>query len=131
MKKLILGLGVVSFLFVACNSEKKAEDNKDTTVVVVENQTAPAPAETHSHVAVPTFSSPEVQTLANEYNTFMHSYIDAYKAKDATLLQELAAKNTEWATKAQEAAAKMTPEDAQKWAEWQQQLTTELTASMQ
>lgn len=127
---MIFSAAVAVALFASCdNAETKKVEVKDTatTVDTKGGVATVTTTETTSTTSVPKFSSPEVQTLADDYTKFVNEYVAATKSGDATKLQELATKQQEWATKTAAAASKFTPEDAKLWGEYAQKLATELT----
>jgi 2-phospho-L-lactate guanylyltransferase (CobY/MobA/RfbA family) len=128
MKKFFLAIAAVGIVSLAsCKSEeKKVEDaTKDVTEQAVE--TGMDNAETATDIAVassdmPTFSNPEVQKFAEEYQAYYNQLMEAANSGDATKLQELTAQGIEWSKKASEWTQKMTAEDSQKWIDWSSKL---------
>lgn len=126
MKKTIFILG--AFIALSLTSCKK-EEAKTTEPTATAGSTE-AVAKEEDVVAssdLPKFSNPEITKFAEEYNTYVKDMIAASKAQDATKIQELSAKAQEWATKAQTAMAKMTPEDQKLWTEYYTKLSQDMT----
>jgi len=120
MKKVLFALSVVGLTaMVSCKKEevKVETETVDSTAVPTE---APVVEETETTttIEVPTFSNDELQKFASDYAKYTEDVIKAGQDKDAAKVAELQAKATEWTSKAQAAAAKMTPEDAKKWADF-------------
>lgn len=132
MKKMVLSAAIAALFFASCNNaDSKKVETKDT-VTTTDTQGGVAQTtttETTTTTEVPKFSSPEAQQLANDYTKYVNEYVSAAKSGDATKIQELAAKQGEWATKTAAAVSKLTPEDAKLWTEYAQKLAAELTAS--
>ena len=121
MKKVLFALSVVGLTaMVSCKKEevKVETETKDTTAVTETEAPVVEETKTTTTVEVPTFSNNEVQKLASDYAKYTEDVIKAGQDKDAAKVAELQAKATEWTSKAQAAAAKMTPEDAKKWADF-------------
>ena len=132
MKKVLFALSVVGLTaMVSCKKEevKVETETVDTTAVPTE---APVVEETTTKttVEVPTFSNDETQKFASDYAKYTEDVIKAAQDKDAEKVAELQAKAAEWTGKAQAAAAKMTAEDAKKWADFQTALTNAQTQGM-
>jgi len=120
MKKVLFALSVVGLTaMVSCKKEevKVETETVDSTAVPTE---APVVEETKTTttVEVPTFSNDDLQKFASDYAKYTEDVIKAAQDKDAAKIADLQAKATEWTSKAQAAAAKMTPEDAKKWADF-------------
>ncbi|MFL9835701.1 hypothetical protein [Chryseobacterium terrae] len=129
MKKLIFPLAVIAISLTACKKETKAEDSKPATEEVASDKpaTEEVPASTESASSdLPKFSSPEVQKFAEEYSAYVNESIEASKSGDAAKVQALSAKAQEWATKTQEATAKMTPEDVKLWTDYYTKLSQKM-----
>lgn len=124
MKKQFLFLTAASIMFASCGGGAETPKTETSTPAAAPAQEVAPVAEAASDV--PKFSSPEVQALANEYGAFMKESMEAAKSGNAAKMQELQAKATEWATKTQAAAAKMTPEDAKLWGEYATKLATSM-----
>lgn len=127
---MIFSAAVAVALFASCdNAETKKVEVKDTTTTVdtKDGVATVKTTETTSTTTVPKFSTPEVQALADDYTKFVNESVAAAKSGDVSKIQELAAKQQEWATKTTAAASKFTPEDAKLWGEYTQKLATELT----
>jgi 2-phospho-L-lactate guanylyltransferase (CobY/MobA/RfbA family) len=128
MKKFFLAIAAIGIVsLTSCKSEeKKVEDaTQDVTEQAVETGMENAENATEVAVAstdVPTFSNPEVQKFATEYQAYFNKLMDAAKAGDATKLQELTAQSVDWSKRASEWTQKMTAEDANKWVEWASKL---------
>lgn len=129
MKKILLTAVLVGSL-IACDKKAETADAPapETTTETPTPET-PAPAETPANTNDVKFSNPEVQKVADEYATFVKEYVEAYKAGDATKIQDLVKKQQEWATKLTTAATSMTPDDAKAWGEYMQKLSEEMTAA--
>ena len=127
MKKVFAVLALVGVM-TSCNNKKKDEKKPegDTTAVVTppaDNTTPPA----DNSGAIPTFADADVQKYVTDYTAFVQSYLDAYKAKDMTKVQELATKMTEWSGKSTEIGQKLAtnPEEAKKFADYMTKLSTD------
>ncbi len=127
MKKVFLVLAVAGVM-VACNSKKKegTETKGDTTTTTtttdkMDNTTTT----TTTNAAVPTFSDPEVQAYVNDYTAFVNSYLDAYKAKDMTKVQELGTKMQEWSGRSMTIGQKLAahPDEAKKFTDYMTKLS--------
>lgn len=129
MKKVLFALSVIGLTaMVSCKKDESKVEEVTTTEVNSPTEEAPVVEQTtETTVAVPKFSNDEVQKLANEYADYYAQVLAATKAGDATKIKELQTKGAEWATKTQALAAKMTPDDAKKWAEFAQALATAQT----
>ena len=131
MKK-IFALLAVAGIMASCGGKKsdKPAEGKDSTATTSPTTTEVAPTTTTTSTAategVPTFSDPDVQKFANEYNAF----IQEYKAgmKDPAKLVELSKSLTEWSKKSQEIGMKLAskPEEAKAWADWAMKISQEL-----
>lgn len=133
MKKVALLAAIAGFLIISCNnSNTKEVEVKDTTVHVgAKKDTVEAiVGNAAREVAIPKFSSPETQKLAEDYTKYINEFISVAKSGDVAKLKELAAKRQEWAAKENEAVSKFTPEDAKLWKEYAENLGRELTASL-
>ncbi|KFC21918.1 hypothetical protein [Epilithonimonas lactis] len=126
MKKAIFLLGAFAALsMTSCKKEEVKTTEPAATVGTTEA------AEKVENVVessdLPKFSDPAITKFAEEYNTYVKDMMAASKAQDATKIQELTAKAQEWATKAQTAMAKMTPEDQKLWTEYYTKLSQDMT----
>ena len=130
MKKIFAMLAIAGIM-VSCGGKKKADtptegkDTAATTTTTTTTEVAPSSSETTSS-GVPTFSDPEVQKFANDYNAF----IQEYKAgmNDPAKLAELGKSMQDWSKRAQEIGMKLAskPEEAKAWADWAMKLSQEL-----
>lgn len=123
MKKTIFMLG--AFAALSLTSCKKEEPK--TTAATNATEAAAKVEDVVESSDLPKFSDPEITKFAEEYNTYVKDMMAASKAQDATKIQELTAKAQEWATKAQTAMAKMTPEDQKLWTEYYTKLSQDMT----
>lgn len=124
MKKVLFALSIVGLTaMVSC---KKEEVKVETESVDTSTSATDAPVveetTTTTTVEVPKFSTNELQTFASDYAKYSEDVIKASQDNDASKLADLQGKAGEWSAKAKEAAAKMTPEDAQKWADFSKAL---------
>ncbi len=121
MKKVLFALSVVGLTtMVSCKKDEVKVETETTDSTTVAETEAPVVEETKTTttVEVPTFSNDELQKFASDYAKYSEDVIKAAQDKDAAKIAELQGKATEWTSKAQAAAAKMTPEDAKKWADF-------------
>lgn len=123
MKKTIFMLG--AFTALSLTSCKKEEPK--TTATTNATEAAAKVEDVVESSDLPKFSDPAITKFAEEYNTYVKDMMAASKAQDATKIQELTAKAQEWATKAQTAMAKMTPEDQKLWTEYYTKLSQDMT----
>lgn len=124
MKKLFAVLALAGVM-VSCNNKKKDEkkvEGDTTTTTTVEPTTTTT---TTTTTGVPTFADAEVQQYVNDYTAFVQSYVDAYKTKDMTKVQELSAKMTDWSTRSTAIGQKLaaSPEEAKKFADYMTKLS--------
>lgn len=129
MKKLFLAITVIGLVsLTSCKKEEtKVEESTEQTTEETTTATEETTADDATAIAgveIPEFSTPEIQEFAKEYATYFQEVMDATKSGDATKASELQAQAVEWTKKASEWTQKMTPEDAQKFAEWGQKLAT-------
>ena len=126
MKKLFAVIALVGIMS-SCKDKKNEEPKADdaTTTAPATEATTTEPSTT-AVAGVPTFSDPEVQKFANDYNAF----ILEYKAgmKDPARIMELSKNMQDWATRAQSIGMKLAakPEEAKAWAEWAASLSQNL-----
>ena len=126
MKKTIFILGAFAALSLA-SCKKEEPKTTETTPVANSTEAAETVGDVVESSDLPKFSNPEITKFAEEYNTYVKDMMAASKAQDATKIQELSAKAQEWATKAQTAMAKMTPEDQKLWTEYYTKLSQDMT----
>ena len=74
---------------------------------------------------VPTFADPEVQKFVNDYTAFVNAYMDAYKGKDMTKVQELSGKYQQWAGQIMTVGMKLAanPDDSKKFNDYRTKLS--------
>ncbi len=127
MKKVLLVLAVAATM-VACNNKKKgdAKVEGDTTTTTTTNTTNTTTTTTVSD-GVPTFADAEVQSYVNDYTAFVNSYMEAYKSKDMTKVQELSGKMQEWSGRSMTIGQKLAnnPEEAKKFSDYMTKLSTD------
>ena len=128
MKK-IFALLAVAGIMASCGGKKKSDkpaDGKDTAATTTTTEVAPTTTSTSASDGVPTFSDPDVQKFANEYNAFMQEYKAGMK--DPAKLVELGKSMTDWSKKAQDIGMKLAskPDEAKAWADWAKKLSQEL-----
>ena len=126
MKKSIFMLGALAALSLT-SCKKDAPKTTESTATVGSTEAAAKVEDVVESSDLPKFSDPEITKFAEEYNTYVKDMMAASKAQDATKIQELSAKAQEWATKAQSAMAKMTPEDQKLWTEYYTKLSQDMT----
>ncbi len=140
MKKVILSTALVAALaFTSCKKEEtKAEPETTTTETTTTETTMPENTnvaedvnEAVASVATPKMSNPDAQKFVDEYASFVKEQIEVAKSGDATKMQELTKKATDWAKKTQEFAAKLTPEDQKLWAEYATKVAQEVANAAQ
>ncbi|MCY7310112.1 MAG: hypothetical protein LH619_04975 [Chitinophagaceae bacterium] len=126
MKKIFAVLALVGVM-TSCKSKKKEEVKpaETTTTTPTEGTTT-----TTAATGVPTFSDPEVQKFANDYDAFMAEY--RVGMKDPAKLAELSKSMTDWSTRAQSIGMKLasTPDEAKKWADWALALSQQMMETM-
>ncbi|WP_128330181.1 hypothetical protein [Apibacter sp. HY039] len=120
----------------ACNDKKATStpasaDSTSSSTQAESSQTDPQPTES-INAEIPEFSDPEIKKFAEDYTSFVKDLTAAYTAKDMTKAAELQQKAMEWANKSTEISKKLVsnPEDAKKFSEYTQKLTTELQSAM-
>ena len=130
MKKMLLVLLTLGVIF-SCG--KKEEPKADDAATETQTETTAEPAkEDAAATEGATFKDAEVQKYVDDYKAFIKEMSDAVAAKDAAKMQELTTKGSEWATKSQEIAAKLTdPEEAKKFGEEMTKLGQEFAAEME
>jgi hypothetical protein len=136
MKKLLSLIAIVGIM-ASCNNKKeeKTDTSKDTATTTTPgdntNNTTPTDNTTPTG-DVPTFSDPEVQKYVNDYSAFVAAYVEAYKSKDMTKVQELATKQTEWSAKTQNVAMKLAnnPDEATKFSNYMTKLSQDWANAM-
>lgn len=130
MRKILLSVAAVGLLattLVSCDSTKKTEKttdstvsaNGDTTVKVVTKTTEVKTSE------VPTFSSEDVNSGLADLTKLKDDYVAAIKNKNATEIQALTEKYKAWSQKATTLAAKLKPEEIQKYTDYVTQISKE------
>src|SRR5688572_14136528 len=134
MKKLLSLIALVGIM-ASCNNKKeeKTDVKTDTTATVPADNTNTTPADNTTPTGdVPTFSDPEVQKYVNDYSAFVAAYVEAYKSKDMTKVQELSTKATEWTSKTQNIAMKLAnnPEEATKFSNYMTKLSQDWSNAM-
>lgn len=128
MKKVFAVLALVGVM-ASCNNKKKDEKTTGSDTATTTQTTPPADNTTPADNSggVPTFADKDVQQYVNDYTAFVNSYLDAYKAKDMSKVQELAGKMTEWSGKSTQIAQKLatSPDEAKKFADYMTKLSTD------
>lgn len=128
MKKFFLAIAAVGIVSLAsCKSDEKKVEDATNDVIEQAAETADQVAQATTDVAtaatdIPTFSNPDLQKFANEYQGYYNQLMEAAKVGDQTKINELQAQGVEWSKKASEWMQKSTTEDSQKWVEWTKKL---------
>lgn len=140
MKKVLLSLAVIGLIsFTSCKKTVEAAADETTENVgaaadavvdgadatgdaVVDGADAVVDGATELATGLPQFESEAAQTFASEYSTFYKEMTEAAKSGNTEKLTELSAKAQEWATKMQEVAKDLTPEDQKKLSDWAMEL---------
>src|SRR5690242_8552107 len=122
MKRVLLVLAVAGVM-VSCGSKKKADKGTTTdtaTTTTTDKMGDQTSTSTATTSGVPTFADAEVQKYVNDYTAFVTSYVDAYKAKDMTKVQELATKMQDWSSRSISVSQKLAanPEEARKFSDY-------------
>lgn len=136
MKKIILSCAALAFAaatLVSCGENKEAAVESTTSTTTVEQTpaaTTPPPA-TNVATDAPTFSNEEVNKSLAEYKMLISDYSAAVAAKDNAKIQEFTTKYQAWAQNASTLAAKLKPEEAQKYGEYMTKLSQEWAAAAQ
>lgn len=137
MKKIVLSCAALAFAaatLVSCGENKETPvESTTTSTTTVEQQpaaTTPPPA-TNVATDAPTFSNEEVNKSLAEYKTLISDYSAAVAAKDNAKIQEFTTKYQAWAQNASSLAAKLKPEEAQKYGEYMAKLGQEWAAAAQ
>lgn len=130
MKKVVLSVSVIALMLGACDNINKVKQTATEVVEQVQQETEKAVKEVEqkvqevvSGIEVPKFGSEDFQKLADEYANYLKESAEAVKSGSTQKIQELQAKASEWQTKMQEAASKLTPEDVTKLSEWNKKLS--------
>ncbi|MGM9475400.1 hypothetical protein ACS5PU_03175 [Pedobacter sp. GSP4] len=135
MKNTILSVAAVGLLataLVSCDSTKKTETTKDSTAISAKGDTITKVTTTTTETVktdIPTFSSEEVNKGLAEYSKLKDEYIAAVKSKNATEIKAIKEKYTAWANQATGWAAKLKPDEIQKYSEYVLKLSEEWTAA--
>ncbi|WP_316805017.1 hypothetical protein [Pedobacter nototheniae] len=130
MKKIILSVAAVGLLattLVACNGTKKTETSTDSTVSAAGDTTVKVVTKTTEVIKseVPTFSSEDVNKGLADLDKLKDDYIAALKSKNATEIQALTEKYKAWSQNATALAAKLKPEEIQKYTDYVSKITKE------
>jgi len=128
MKKILLTAVFVASV-IACDKKSETADTPVAETNTTEETLAPTKAEEATVPSAVKLSSPEAQKIADEYVAFINDYVQAYKAGDATKIQELVTKQQEWGTKLTTEMAKMSPEDVKVLSEYMQKAAEEMLAA--
>lgn len=123
----VAAVGLLATTLVSCEGTKKTETttdstisaNGDTTVKVVTKTTEVTKTE------VPTFSSEDVNKGLADLTKLKDDYISALKSKNATEIQSLTDKYKAWSQNATTLAAKLKPEEIQKYTDYVTKVTQE------
>lgn len=133
MKKIFAVLALVGVM-TSCKDKKKDEKKVEETTTTTEptTTTTTTTTETTTSSDVPKFADADVQKYVDDYTAFVKGYVEAYKTKDMTKVQELSAKASEWATKSMDIAKKLAanPDDATKFSNYISKLSQDMTAAM-
>lgn len=132
MKKFFAVVALVAVL-ASCKDKKKADTPpaKDDTATVKMDDTKMDDSKMSSS-DVPKFADADVQKYVDDYTAFVTGYVEAYKAKDMTKIQELSTKASEWASKSQSIVTKLAanPDEATKFSNYMTKLSQDMTAAM-
>ena len=131
MKKIILSIataGLLATTLVSCESTKKTETTKDSSEISANGDTVTKITTKTTEIvktAVPTFSSEEVNKGLAEYAKLKDEYVAAVKSKNATEIKAISDKYTAWANQATGWAAKLKPDEIQKYSEYMIKISEE------
>lgn len=132
MKKLFAVLALVGVM-TSCKDKKKDEKKtEETTVTTPPADNTTPPADVTPAGDVPKFADAEVQKYVDDYTVFVKGYVDAYKTKDMTKIQELSTKAADWGARSMDISKKLaaSPEEATKFSNYITKLSQEMTAAM-
>ncbi|RBQ03786.1 hypothetical protein [Pedobacter miscanthi] len=133
MKNTILSVAAIGLLttsLVSCDSTTKTETTKDSTEISAKGDTITKVTTTTTETVkteVPTFSSEEVNKGLAEYSKLKDEYVAAVKSKNATEIKAISDKYTAWANQATGWAAKLKPDEIQKYSDYVLKLSEEWT----
>ncbi len=131
MKNTILSIATVGLLaatLVSCESTKKTETTKDSSEISANGDTITKTTTKTTETVktdIPTFSSEEVNKGLAEYTKLKDEYVAAVKSKNATEIKAINDKYTAWANQATGWAAKLKPDEIQKYSEYMIKLSEE------
>ncbi|WP_293304889.1 hypothetical protein [Pedobacter sp. UBA5917] len=135
MKNTILSIAAIGLLttsLVSCDSTKKTETTTDSTEISAKGDTITKVTTTTTETvktSAPTFSSEEVNKGLAEYSKLKDEYVAAVKSKNATEIKAISDKYTAWANQATGWAAKLKPDEIQKYSDYVLKLTEEWTTA--
>ncbi|MCZ4245633.1 hypothetical protein [Pedobacter punctiformis] len=136
MKKVILSVAAIGLLattLVSCDSTKKTETTTDSTVSANGDTTVKVVTKTTetTRTEAPSFSSEEVNKSLADFNKLKDDYVAALKSKNATEIQALTEKYKVWSQKATTFAAKLKPEEIQKYTDYVSKVSQEWSEAAQ
>jgi hypothetical protein len=124
MKNTILSIaaaGLLASSLVSCDSTKKTETTTDSSEISASGDTIKKVTTKTTEIVktdVPTFSSEEVNKGLAEYTKLKDEYVEAVKSKNATEIKAINDKYTTWANQATGWAAKLKPDEIQKYSDY-------------
>lgn len=128
MKKFFLAIAAVGIVSLAsCKSEEKKVEDATADIIDQAAETAEEQAKIATDIAVastdiPTFSNPDLQKFATDYQAYYNQLMEAANAGDQNKVNELMAQGVEWSKKVSEWNQKVSSEDSQKFTKWASQL---------
>jgi hypothetical protein len=131
MKNTILSIaaaGLLASTLVSCDSTKKTETTTDSSEISASGDTIKKVTTKTTEIVktdVPTFSSEEVNKGLAEYTKLKDEYVEAVKSKNATEIKAINDKYTTWANQATGWAAKLKPDEIQKYSDYVLKLSEE------
>jgi len=131
MKKIIFSIataGILASTLVSCESTKKTETTKDSSEISANGDTVTKITTKTTEIVktdVPTFSSEEVNKGLAQYTKLKDEYVIAVKNKNATEIKAISDKYTAWANQATGWAAKLKPDEIQKYSEYMIKISEE------
>jgi hypothetical protein len=130
MKKVILSCTAVALLtfgLVSCGQNK--ETTTETTTTETTTTETAKPAETAVASDAPTFSNEEVNKGLAEYKSMINDYVAAIESKDQAKITDLTTKAQAVSASMSSWAAKLKPEETQKFSEYMTKLSQEWSAA--
>jgi PBP1b-binding outer membrane lipoprotein LpoB len=135
MKK-VFAILVLAGLMTACNNKAKtSEEKKDsmtnstTTTPPTDNNTTTTPPASSD---IPKFADAEVQKFVDDYTAWVTAYVNAYKTKDMTKVQEYSMKASDWSQRTVTVSQKLAanPDEATKFSNYMAKLGQDIAAAM-